>query len=605
MMNPLLMTILLPTAAGLSCFLFPEKLKRISGLFTLLCTTALLVLSIRLFVHAPSSWSEGSFLFLKIYALSRIGLVFAAVFGFLISLYALLGMSGESKLQTFYGSLLLSLGGSAGVLLSQNLLTLLVFWGFLGLPLYLFIHMGKGDTGQAATEALILIGGTDALMLLGIALLSLSAPSLTIGDMRIPLTDWTTWTAFLCLCLAVFAKAGAIPVHTWIPSMARTAHVPSTALMPAALDKLVGIYLLARMCLSMFDLSGDSQFFLCLIGSLTIIIAVIMALFQHDYRRLLAFHAISQVGYMILGFGTGSAVGMAGGLFHMLNHALYKSALFLSCGSVEYRLGTSDLDRMGGVGKSMPWTFGAFLVSAAAISGIPPLNGFASKWMIYQGVLDMGRQGGFAWIIWLITAMFGSGLTLASFMKLAHTLFIGVPSRSVETAKIREAGPAMTLPVLVLAVFCLALGILFYPVALRIFIEPAVPGLNITGFWQPAQASMLLCAGIILGVILYLFGRVGRTREAEPFIGGEEGLDADERVTGTGFYDTIRDIRPFGFIFRMGETRLLDIYHFGGKLSFAFAHLLQRVHHGVLTGYVAWLLAGLILLYILLGGRLL
>ncbi|MBN1894089.1 hypothetical protein JW906_06325 [bacterium] len=604
-MNPLLMTILFPLAAGLLCFLFPERLKRISGLFAVLCTTALLVFSIRLFLNAPSGWSEGSFLYLKLDALSRIGLVFAALFGFLISLYALTGMSGESSLPTFYGSLLLSLGGSAGVLLSQHLLTLLVFWGFLGLPLYLFIHMGKGDTGQAATEALILIGGTDALMLLGIALLSLSSPALMLGNMRIPLSDWTTWVAFLCLCLAVFAKAGAIPVHTWIPSMARTAHVPATAFMPAALDKLVGIYLLARICFSLFELSGASRFFLCLVGSLTILIGVIMALFQHDYRRLLAFHAISQVGYMILGFGTGSAVGMAGALFHMLNNALYKSALFLSCGSVEYRLGTSDLDRMGGVGRSMPLTLGAFLVSAAAISGIPPLNGFASKWMIYQGVLDMGKQGGFVWIIWLVAALFGSGLTLASFMKLAHTLFLGAPSRSVETGRIREAGPAMTFPVLVLAVFCLALGILFYPVALRIFIGPAVPGLKISGLWQPVQASWLLFAGIILGAVLYLLGRVGRAREAEPFIGGEEGLDADERVTGTEFYNTIRDIQPFGFIFRMGETRLMDLYHFGGKLSFAFASLLQRVHHGVLTGYVAWLLAGLILLYILLGGRLL
>ena len=154
-----------------------------------------------------------------------------------------------------------------------------------------------------------------------------------------------------------------------------------------------------------------------------------MALVQHDLKRLLGYHAVSQVGYMVLGIGTGSPVGIAGGLFHMLNHAIYKSCLFFGGGAVEKSAGTTDLENLGGLARSMPVTFGTFLVASLAISGVPPLNGFASKWMIYQGIIESARGGGHLWVLWLVAAMFGSALTLASFMKVVHAVFLGQPSR--------------------------------------------------------------------------------------------------------------------------------------------------------------------------------
>ena len=115
-----------------------------------------------------------------------------------------------------------------------------------------------------------------------------------------------------------------------------------------------------------------------------------MALVQHNYKKLLGYHAVSQVGYMIIGFGLGSVIGIAAGLFHMINNALYKSGLFLSAGAIEHRTGKEDIDDLGGLSKAMPVTFFAALIFAMSISGVPPFNGFASKWMIYQGIIDFG-----------------------------------------------------------------------------------------------------------------------------------------------------------------------------------------------------------------------
>lgn len=210
-----------------------------------------------------------------------------------------------------------------------------------------------------------------------------------------------------------------------MPDYGEQADAPVTAFLPASLDKLLGIYLLFRAATGLFQMNGSMQFVLLAVGaSTTVLAAVMMALVQHDLKRLLSYHAVSQVGYMLLGIGTGLPLGLAGGLFHMLNHAMYKSCLFLCAGNVETKAGTTDLDRLGGLARLMPVTFTATLIASLAISGIPPLNGFASKWMIYQGLVDLGGQGGFWWVVWLATAMFGSALTLASFVKVLHSVFL-------------------------------------------------------------------------------------------------------------------------------------------------------------------------------------
>ena len=134
--------------------------------------------------------------------------------------------------------------------------------------------------------------------------------------------------------------------------------------------------------MNLFTISRPMSIFLMAIGSFTIVAAVMMALIQHDLKRLLGYHAVSQAGYMVLGIGTGSIIGIAGGLFHMLNNAIYKHGLFLSGGAVEKKVGTTDLGRLGGLSRFMPISFVTCLIASLAISGVPPFNGFFSKWMI-------------------------------------------------------------------------------------------------------------------------------------------------------------------------------------------------------------------------------
>ena len=280
---------------------------------------------------------------------------------------------------------------------------------------------------QQPKKTLILIGASDSIMILGIGMLWRLTGSLSMESISCRHTNILSVTAFLALLVGSFTKAGAFPFHTWVPDYAKDAPASSSAFLPASLDKLLGIYFLARMTMDIFILGDRMRLLLLTIGVITIITAVMMALIQHNYKRLLGFHAVSQVGYMILGFGLGSMIGVAAGLFHMINHALYKSGLFLSAGCVEYRTGKENIDDLGGLSKAMPVTFFAALIFAMSISGVPPLNGFASKWMIYQGIIDFGSGPGIAsklWVIWLGLAVFGSALTLASFIKFIGGIFL-------------------------------------------------------------------------------------------------------------------------------------------------------------------------------------
>ena len=531
--------------------------------------------------------------------------IFIAIFTVLVILYSLGFMRRRKGLAGYYLCILLTLIASLGVVFSNHLILLVVFWGFLGLLLYLLIGFGqKEHTSYTAKKAFIIIGGTDAFMLLGLALIWHLTGSFRMDKISIALDNRFAIWAYLCLAAGAFAKAGAMPFHTWVPDTAEDAPVPVTAYLPASLDKLLGIYFLARISLNIFQMNAAMNTVLMAVGSFTIVAAVMMALIQHDLKRLLGYHAVSQVGYMVLGIGTGNPIGIAGGLFHMLNHAIYKSCLFLSGGTVEKRTGTSDLEKLGGLVKIMPITFITFLVAAFAISGVPPFNGFASKWMIYQGIIETAKSGGFMWILWLIAAMFGSALTLASFMKLVHAVFLGQPSKETPDSR-HKTGPTMWIPQVFLATLCVIFGVFAFRIPLKIFIfpslgiDPAFSGFS--GMWNPSLATLLILVGIAVGIVIYLLGSVAKTRETEIFVGGEVLKEhPDMRISGTEFYNTIQEIGPLGNIYRLAEKKAFDLYEVGSKITFSFNRLLRYLHNGVLPSYLTWCLLGMIILFYIL-----
>jgi formate hydrogenlyase subunit 3/multisubunit Na+/H+ antiporter MnhD subunit len=512
-------------------------------------------------------------------------------------------MQGKKKLIHYYTYVILTAVASAGVVVSNNLILLLVCWGFLGLTLYLLINMGEGDVSSVAKKTFIIVGGTDALMLLGIGIIYYLGGTFQMDNIKLALNSSLTVMAYLCIALGCFAKSGAMPLHTWIPACAESAPVPVVAFLPASLDKLLGIYLLARISLDLFVMNEAMNMFLMLIGAFTIITAVMMALVQHKMKKLLGYHAVSQVGYMVLGIGTGNPIGIAGGLFHMLNNAVYKSCLFLTSGNVEQKIGTTDLDKLGGLAKSMPLTYISALIASLSISGIPPFNGFFSKWMIYQGLISSWQMGVGKWqmIIYtlcLVAAMFGSGLTLASFMKLLHATYFGQLQNIKTKDSKNEVSWQMWFPTLTLAAICVIFGVFASQIPLKYFILPAVRGVEFMGTWYAGLSTLLIIAGLFLGLLIFKLGNLKSVLRQDVAYTGAETKDLpDTRITGTEFYNTIREFGILGKIYKQAEAGVFDIYEQGKNLVFGLGRFFQYLHNGVLPTYLVWTLLGMVGLF--------
>jgi len=604
--HPLLLPVTVPLIAGLVCLLIPDFAGKLRAALAVLTTLLVLVLVWPLFEAAGTIYEPVSWLSLRVDVLSAFILLAVAFFGFIVALYSVGYMQGRESQREYFTYLLWTLGVSCGVVLANDLLFLLVCWGFLGLTLYMMAGIAGPGAAEAARKSLMIIGGSDALMLFGIVIYWHLTGTTRMDGAAVALDGPLAYTAFLTLLAGAFAKAGAVPFHTWVPGFGEKVDAPVSAFLPASLDKLLGIYLLARCVLDLFVPTPMMYGMLMLLGAVTVISAVLMALVQHDLKRLLSFHAISQVGYMILGIGTGTAIGLAGGLFHMLNNTIYKSALFLCAGVVEKETGTTDLDRLGGLARLMPVTFITCTVAALSISGIPPLNGFASKWMIYQGIISSGEDGGLGWVVWLAIAMLGSALTLASFVKVLHATFLCKPSAEIRKLKIHEARISMLIPLVVLAVLCVVFGVFAFQVPLGQLIFPLVQ-VDVPGVWWAGPATLLLLVAFIVGLVLYLLTmRGGKLRRVRTYIGGEKIQDVyisgDEQgeqrhveVTGVDFYNSIEQLPGLQRYYSLTRKRVFDIYDFLRRGSNYVIQMLRSLHTGILPAYLRWFVAGLLL----------
>ncbi|MCX5665585.1 MAG: proton-conducting transporter membrane subunit [Candidatus Omnitrophica bacterium] len=587
----------IPILAGLVSLIIPERLKIVTRLLAFIVTLTSLAALVRIFILKPLYWppvDTPTFTVDNLSALAGLGVSF---FALLVTVYSFGYI--EKNNGRYFGYLLMTLGSSLGVVFANNLIVLVVFWGFLAALLYLLVSIqGTPKAARSAKKALIIIGATDALMIFAIGLIWKMTGTLAMDGIHVALNGVLPYAAFFCILTASFAKAGAVPFHSWLPDVAEDGPASVTAYLPASLDKLLGIYLLARISLDLFIMNGISNTLLLVVGAVTIVFAVAIALVQHDFKRLLGYHAVSQVGYMILGIGTANPIGIAGGLFHMLNNALYKSCLFLGAGAVEKSTGTSDLSDLGGLSKYMPVTFVSFLIASLAISGIPPLNGFFSKWMIYQGIIELGNAKNPFWIVWLIAAMFGSALTIASFVKLLHAVFLG--RASAKTVGAKEAGVSMTLPMIVLAAACVLFGLFAFAVPVSLLIAPVIgKSIAYIGTWSPDMATVLMIAAILLGAVICLFAARKRTRVVSSFVGGED-PDQFDRVAGTEFYNTIKEIGVLGKLYSKEEKREFDIYDIARRLMTPTARFFQKLHNGILPTYLVWCLLGMIAVFLIL-----
>ncbi len=599
----------LPIVAGLILLVIPN-LRAIKGIIGLLITAIVFYQLIMIYL-AGSASIQISYLgrildldidpmtLFRVDALSGLIGVFVGFFTLMVIIYTLRGRKDHLP-QNYHPYLLMTLGASAGAIFADNLILFLIFWGFLAITLYLLIPSHDDESAAAANKSLIIIGGSDVIILVGIVLVWKIAGTLSMNELSIGTGSGIGILAFLTLLIGSFAKAGAFPFHSWIPDFAKSAPPASSAYLPASLDKLLGIYLMVRLCNEVFILNQWLTLAILIIGTSTIIIAVMMALVQHDYKKLLGYHAVSQVGYMVTGIGLGTVLGMVGGLFHMVNHALYKSGLFLVAGSIEHRTGESKIEKLGGLSRNMPVTFITALVFALAISGIPPFNGFASKWIIYQAIVDFGRGTGISnelWLIWLALAVIGSALTLASFVKFISGIFLGREKK--ELKDIRESGPLMWVPLAIIALLCVGFGIFATQYVVPFLFSPVLGEFQLVGLWSSSFISMLIIVSIVLGLLIYGLGTVRSFRKDDSFIGGEN-LQDSTGFEVTGFYNTIHDSKPLSGIYDKADKKWFDLYNIGKGGVLQFTSILKRVHSGLLQTYIIWFILGLVIMLIFL-----
>ena len=589
--------IIAPAIAGSLIILFfrRSRMMRWGASLALLASAANLLISILIFRRGAMlslPWAGFGFEFsFRLYHFSAFIILAAAGFGFLVTLYSVVFMREKSNSGIFLGLLLLSLALINGAVLADNLILMLFFWEGLLITLWGMIAIGGKNAFKTATKAFIIIGISDLCMMAGIAICGQIAGTLTISKICIS-AGGLGGLAFILMVIGAIAKAGSMPFHTWIPDAAIDAPLPFMAIFPAALEKLLGIYFLARISLDMFKLSPDSwaSYTMMIVGAITILGAVMMALIQKDYKRLLAYHAVSQVGYMILGIGTLLPAGIAGGLFHMVNNALYKSCLFMTGGSVERQCGITDLEQLGGLRKMMPVTFICFVITAASISGVPPFNGFFSKELIYDGALERG------WIFYL-AAVLGSFLTAASFLKLGHAAYLGKAKRQ----GVKEAPLTMLVPMITIAVFCIIFGVWNY-LPLNKLIGPILgarlEGHNFAG-WPANTLLVVITVAVLIGALLnHLYGvrRTGSGDRAVDHIHYAPGLRTVYENAEKGRLDPYNIGMGFAGIYAAcagaldkAVNRIYD--NFVPAATGVITGAIRNLHDGSYKTYIIWSLA--------------
>ena len=362
-----------------------------------------------------------------------------------------------------------------------------------------------------------------------------------------------------------------------------------------------GIYGIIRITYFLFQSMGlgTMQFLLVFIGSVSMFVCVTMALAQHDFKRLLAYHSISQIGYVLAAVGLASGLGFSAGLYHAMNHTLFKGLLFLAAGAVLHETGTTDLGKLGGLSKKMPHTTVLFLVGAFSISGVPPFNGFASKWMIYQATYQRAVEtGNIGFLAVTIVALITSVLTLASFVKVTQSVFFG--QLPAEYENVKEVPFGMRLAMGILAALCILTG-LFPRFVTTYLTEPAANAiLNVgnyirsmgfkselilqradfsqAGVWEPVSWLLILCIALLAVTIVAVaskYDSVSENREKnvaakyQLFYGGEDNVFS-----------------------QVGGGDLFWGFKHNWRHYFGFMH---ELHSGIVNDYALWAVVALAL----------
>lgn len=499
-----ILIIAIPLLAAFLVPLIGRINKKATGILTTLALSVSLILTIALAVKIltvgpqvyvfgatspsltlPSGLKFPIRIMFQIDAMSIFMGLITAVISFVGAIYSLTFMEQHSGLDKYYSLLLLLTVGVFGIEFTGDMFNLFVFLeiaSIAAVALISFRGVNLGEPAEAGFKYMVVssIAALIVLFTVGIfygeyGLLNFAALASVIKYSQLD-------KIALGLLVPVLAmKAGAVPMHMWTPDAYSEAPAPITIILVSASQ--ASLYILFRVIFSLYNITLNTLavgWIIIIFGVLSMFIGVTMAIIQKDIKRLIAYNAISQTGYMFLGVGVGLAVlanpvalstygitAMEGGIFHLINHAMYEGLLFLVAGALFFRTGTRDLDEMGGLAHSMKYTTIFFIIGAAAISGLPPFNGFASKLLIYESVYRFNP-------LLSIIAMLVSILTLASFVKVFHGAFLGPKLPKFE--EVREVPQSMVWAMVVLSCITIFFG-LFPDLIVKNLVHPAVMAL--------------------------------------------------------------------------------------------------------------------------------
>ena len=546
-------------------------------------------------------------------------------------------------------------------ILADNALTFLLMWEVISLSAYWLVLTENDQAGTVrAANWYLAMTHTGFAALVGMFfLLSGGDLSASFSNMRASaalLPSLVRDAIFVLALLGFGSKAGIVPLHIWLPMAHPVAPSHVSALLSGVVIKM-GIYGLVRVVLDL--LGGGPAWWGVLVlgvGAVSALLGVLYALMEHDLKRLLAYHSVENIGIILIGIGAGlifhsyglmalAALGLIGGLYHTINHASFKGLLFLAAGSVLHSTHTRNMEEMGGLIKKMPWTALFFLIGSAAISALPPLNGFASEWLVFQALLG-GLNIPTLEIAVLMPVAVGmlaltSGLAAACFVKAFGISFLALP-RSSEAEHAHEAPLSMLIGMGLLALACIGLGLAPFWVVPAI--GKALSGLgglpdtsatftfNLivqtpSAFGQMSPPLLGLGLLLLLGLIplvMWLMRANRRVRVSDSWGCGRVGQTARMEYTATSFAEPLR--RVFSQIYRPTKELTVDFHpeskYFGQSIEYksgitplierllydpflrwiqAIAQQVRRLQMGSLHLYLLYMTVILILL--LLGAR--
>ncbi|MDH5364094.1 MAG: proton-conducting transporter membrane subunit [Dehalococcoidia bacterium] len=432
---------------------------------------------------------------LEVDSMSIFMAIISATVSLAAAIYSLSFMKGETGQNRFYTLLLLLVAGMLGMVLTGDLFNLFVFLeiaSIAGAALTAF-RTRFADTAEGGFKYIVISSLAALMVLFAIGIFYAQYNLINIAALaHVMQYTMLDKIALVLLVIAFMMKLAGVPLHMWCPDTYSVAPAGITIMLVVA--SYACLYALFRTCFTLYGISPDMVtvgWIVIITGMLTMFVGVTMAVFQTDIKRLMAYHCISQTGYMLLGIGVGLAVlnrpealntygiaAMDGGIFHIINNALYKGLLFLTAGALFHRTGTRDLNKMGGLAHKMKWTTIFYIIGALSISGIPPSNGFASKLLIYESVYRFNP-------ILAIVAMITSILTLASFTKAFYSAFMG--AELPEYQEVKEVPKSM-----IAGMAILAAGVVFFSL---------FPGLVVARLAHPATAALISQGAYINGIM--------------------------------------------------------------------------------------------------------